>query len=169
MLEGEENSKADLKAVEKTLKENPDLTGVCIVHCETSTGVIHPVESVGKLIQKHAPNAYFFVDAMSSFGAIPLNLESSNITYLVSSANKCIEGVPGFSYVIANINHLLKCKGQSRTLSLDIVDQYENLEKTGQFRFTPATHGMLAFRKALQQLEEEGGVVGRAERYFFFT
>ena len=155
-----------MTAIERTLQANPDLTGVCIVHCETSTGVIHPVESVGKLIQKHAPNAFFFVDAMSSFGAIPLNLESSRVTYLVSSANKCIEGVPGFSYVIANINHLLKCKGQARGLSLDIVDQYENLEKTGQFRFTPATHAMLAFRKALEQMEKEGGVVGRADRYF---
>jgi len=126
--------------------------------------VIHPVEAVGKLVHKYAPNAYFFVDAMSSFGAIPLNLNSAHITYMVSSANKCIEGVPGFSYVIANIEHMMKCKGQSRTLSLDFVDQYEGLEKTGQFRFTPPTHSMLAFRKALQELDEEGGVIGRAER-----
>lgn len=119
---------------------------------------------MGKLVKKYTPNAFFFVDAMSSFGAIPLNLNSAHVTYMVSSANKCIEGVPGFSYVIANIDHMMKCKGQSRTLSLDFVDQYEGLEKTGQFRFTPPTHSMLAFRKALKELDEEGGVVGRAER-----
>lgn len=154
-----------MNEIEKTLQENPDVSGVCIVHCETTSGVIHPVEAVGKLVQKYAPDAFFFVDAMSSFGAIPLNFDTAHITYLVSSANKCIEGVPGFSYVIANIEHMMKCKGQSRTLSLDFVDQYEGLEKTGQFRFTPPTHSMLAFRKALKELDEEGGVIGRAERY----
>ena len=135
------------------------------MHCETTSGVIHPVEAVGKLVHKYTPDAFFFVDAMSSFGAIPLNLDNAHITYMVSSANKCIEGVPGFSYIIANKKHMMKCKGQSRTLSLDFVDQYEGLEKSGQFRFTPPTHSMLAFRKALQELDDEGGVVGRAERY----
>ncbi|EDO36761.1 predicted protein [Nematostella vectensis] len=165
VLQGEEAQKVDLQSVENTLKQHPDLNGVCIVHCETSTGVIHPVEAVGKLVRMHTPNAFFFVDAMSSFGAVPLNLEGAQITYMVSSANKCIEGVPGFSFVLAEKKHLLSCRGQSRTLSLDIVDQFEGLEKSGQFRFTPATHAMLAFRTALRELAEEGGVIGRAERY----
>ena len=136
-----------------------------MVHCETTSGVIHPVVEVGRLVKQLLPNATFFVDAMSSFGAIPLNFSEGKIDYMVSSANKCIEGVPGFSFVIARTDHLLKCEGFSRSLSLDIVDQYKTLEKTGQFRFTPPTHAMLAFRKAISELEAEGGVIGRAERF----
>lgn len=136
-----------------------------MVHCETSSGVIHPVEEVGKAIAEINPNVTFFVDAMSSFGGIPLDLNEAKIDFMVSSANKCIEGVPGFSYAIGNKEKLLKCKGWARSLSLDLVEQYVNLEKTGQFRFTPPTHAMLAFKKALLELEEEGEIAGRSARY----
>ena len=54
----------------------------------------------------------FFVDAMSSFGAIPLDLEGAKVDYLVSSVNKCLEGVPGFSYAVARLDKLLSCKGE---------------------------------------------------------
>ena len=136
-----------------------------MVHCETSSGVIHPVEEVGKAIAEVNPNVTFFVDAMSSFGGIPLDLNEAKIDFMVSSANKCIEGVPGFSYAIGDKEKLLKCKGWARSLSLDLVEQYINLEKTGQFRFTPPTHAMLAFKKALLELEEEGEIAGRSARY----
>lgn len=164
VLHGEENAKADLAKVEEILKSDKSITNVAMVHCETSTGVIHPVGAVGKLVKEHAPSASFFVDAMSSFGAVPLNLDLANIDFMVSSANKCIEGVPGFSFVIGHIESLNRCKGWARSLSLDIVDQYEGLEKNGQFRFTPATHAMLAFRRALSEFKAEGGVDGRANR-----
>jgi len=55
--------------------------------------------------------------------------------------------------------------GNSRSLSLDVYDQYDNLEKTSQFRFTPPTHAMLAFHQAMQEFRQEGGVQGRAARY----
>lgn len=165
VLEGQENEKADAAAVKQLLIENPDVTTVSMVHCETSSGVIHPVEQVGKAIKAVNPNVTFFVDAMSSFGGIPLDLNNAEIDFMVSSANKCIEGVPGFSYAIANIEQLLQCKGVARCLSLDLYEQYDNLEKTGQFRFTPPTHTMLAFKKALEELEEEGQVAGRSARY----
>lgn len=165
VLHGEENSKADLAKVEEILKSDKSISNVAMVHCETSTGVFHPVEAVGKLVREHAPSASYFVDAMSSFGAVPLNLDLANIDFMVSSANKCIEGVPGFSFVIGNIESLKRCKGWARSLCLDIVDQYEGLEQNGQFRFTPATHAMLAFRKALSVFKAEGGVDGRANRY----
>ena len=164
VLHGEENAKADLAKVEEILKSDKSITNVAMVHCETSTGVIHPVGAVGKLVKGHAPSASFFVDAMSSFGAVPLNLDLANIDFMVSSANKCIEGVPGFSFVVGHIESLNRCKGWARSLSLDIVDQYEGLEKNGQFRFTPATHAMLAFRRALSEFKAEGGVDGRANR-----
>lgn len=164
VLSGEENSKADVKKIEEILKSDKSITNVAMVHCETSTGVIHPVAEVGKLVKEHAPGVSFFVDAMSSFGAVPLNLDLANVDFMVSSANKCIEGVPGFSFVIGHIDSLKKCKGWARSLSLDIVDQYKGLEKSGQFRFTPATHAMLAFRYALSEFKAEGGVDGRANR-----
>ena len=135
-----------------------------MVHCETSSGVIHPVEEIGNAVKDINPNVVFFVDAMSSFGGIPLNINDGKIDFMVSSANKCIEGVPGFSYAISNIDKLKQCKGIARCLSLDIYEQYDNLEKTGQFRFTPPTHAMLAFRKALEELEEEGNIAGRSAR-----
>ena len=150
--------------MQHVLSEVKDITAVCMVHCETSTGVVHPVEAVGKAIKELQPNANFIVDAMSSFGGIPLNLIEANIDFMISSANKCIEGVPGFAYVIANKDKLLQYKGCSQSLSLDLVDQYLTLEKTGLFRFTAPTHTMLAFKKALEEFEEEGGILGRAAR-----
>jgi 2-aminoethylphosphonate-pyruvate transaminase len=102
---------------------------------------------------------------MSSFGAIPVEMEEAGIDYLVSSANKCIEGVPGFSFVIARRTALLASGGSARSLSLDLLAQWQALEKTGQFRFTPPTHALLAFAQALRELEAEGGVPGRNARY----
>ena len=168
VLEGAENAKVDVAAVRKILVENPDITTVCIVHCETSSGVIHPVEEVGQAVAELLPTATYFVDAMSSFGAMPLSFQKGNIDFLVSSANKCIEGVPGFSFVVGKLEKLMQCKGWARSLSLDLVEQHVNLEKTGQFRFTPPTHAIIAFKKALEELAEEGGVAGRAARSVFY-
>lgn len=159
-----EASKIDVLKVENYLKSHAHITNVAVVHCETSTGVINPVEDVGKLVHEYT-SATYFVDAMSSFGAVPLDIEAVGVDYMVSSANKCMEGVPGFSFVIANKEKLLACKGWSRSLSFDLVAQYEGLEQNGQFRFTPPTHSMLAFKQALLELEVEGGIEGRTERY----
>jgi 2-aminoethylphosphonate-pyruvate transaminase len=102
---------------------------------------------------------------MSSFGAYPVDLAACNIDYLISSSNKCIEGVPGFSFVLAKIETLKNTEGYARTLSLDLYAQWKGLESDGQFRFTPPIHAILAFRQALIELEEEGGVTARGERY----
>eukprot|EP01137_Pigoraptor_chileana_P008089 Opistho-2@54455 len=163
-LEFPEDKKTDLAAVEEALKKHP-ITNVAIVHCETSSGVINPIEEVGKLVRKYRPDAFYFVDAMSSFGGVELDAKAANIDFLVSSANKCIEGVPGFSYALCDVEKLNKCKGNSRSLSLDLYEQNAGLDKSGQFRFTPATHSMLAFHKALQELDAEGGIPARAARY----
>lgn len=160
-----EHDYVDVPVVEEFLKKDKSFTTVAMIHCETSSGVFNPVEEVGKVVKEQVPDCDLFVDAMSSFGAVPLDIEAAHVDYLVSSANKCLEGVPGFSYVIARISKLLKCQGNSRSLSLDIYDQYMNLEKTDQFRFTPPTHTMLAFAQALREFEEEGGLKARAARY----
>lgn len=161
----DETQQVDLNVVETHLKTNPVYSAVAVVHCETSTGIVNDIDSLGKLVKKHCPGATYIVDAMSSFGAIPINFESSCIDYLITSANKCLEGVPGFAIVIARLRHLRTCKGQSRSLSLDLLDQYQGLEDSGQFRFTPPTHAILAFQQALLELRKEGGIPGRARRY----
>lgn len=165
VLEFPENEKAPLNDIEKLMAAHPDITMVTLVHCETSSGVINPIAQVGKLVREKLPQATYFVDAMSSFGGIPLNMDACNIDFLVSSANKCIEGTPGFSYTLARRSALAKCKGNSRSLSLDLFDQNAYMEQTGQFRFTPATHSMLSFHQALKELKLEGGPEARARRY----
>ncbi len=158
-----EDQIVDPLAIARNLEEDPDLTHVAVVHCETTTGIMNPVEELGEVVR--AAGRCYFVDAMSSFGAVPLNLAKSNIDYLVSSANKCIEGVPGFAFVIARREAIEATEGYARSLSFDLLAQLRGLEKNGQFRFTPPTHVLLAFRQALRELHDEGGVAGRAERY----
>jgi 2-aminoethylphosphonate-pyruvate transaminase len=121
------------------------------------------VEEIGHVV--HDAGAVYIVDAMSSFGAVPIDMVSSHIDFLVSSANKCIEGVPGFGFVLARRGALDAAKGNARTLSLDLYGQWAGMEADGHFRFTPPIHTILAFEQALNELDEEGGVRGRGERY----
>lgn len=158
-----ESRKPNLPQIEATLTADRSITHVAVVHCETTTGLINPVEEIGKIVKKLGRR--YFVDAMSSFGAVPLNLAQSEIDYLVSSANKCIEGVPGFSFVLARRKALLETEGYARSVCLDLLAQLKGLEANGQFRFTPPTHALLAFAQALEELQAEGGVAGRAARY----
>lgn len=140
-----------------------DISHVAVVHCETTTGILNPIKEIGEAVA--AAGACYIVDAMSSFGAIPVDLKDAHIDFLISSANKCIEGVPGFGFTLARRTHLEAAKGRARTLSLDLHAQWAGLERDGQFRFTPPTHALLAFRQALRELDNEGGVAGRAARY----
>lgn len=158
-----ENEVVDIKKIEAALDADKTITHLAVIHCETTTGIINPIEAIGDLCL--ARGICYIVDAMSSFGAVPVNVKNTNIDFLISSSNKCIEGVPGFSFIIARKDSLLRCKGQARTLSLDLWAQWNGLETDGQFRFTPPTHSLLAFAQALQELEQEGGVNGRARRY----
>lgn len=158
-----ENVLPNLDEIEKALQDDPRIMMVVLVHCETTTGILNPLESIGALVHRY--QRQFFVDAMSSFGAIPVDIAAIPVTYLVSSSNKCIEGVPGFSFTLAKKDALLATKGYARSLSLDLYSQWQGLEKDGQFRFTPPVQAMLAFAQALVELEEEGGVNARGERY----
>lgn len=158
-----EDQKPDPAQVDVRLAADPAITHVCVAHCETTTGIFNPVAAIGEVVRRHG--RIYFVDGMSSFGAVPLNLADAGIDYLVSSANKCIEGVPGFAFVLARKAALLATAGYARSLSLDLLAQYQGLEGSGQFRFTPPTHALLAFHQALLELAAEGGVAGRAARY----
>ena len=138
------------------------ITHVAVVHSETTSGIINDIHSVGQLVHRHGRQ--LIVDAMSSFGAVPIDLRASHIHFLVSSANKCIEGVPGFSFVLAHRASLATTPPAS-SLALDLRSQMDGIERTGQFRFTPPTHAMLAFHQALTEFEAEGGVTARQRRY----
>jgi 2-aminoethylphosphonate-pyruvate transaminase len=163
VLRSPEDEPVSPAQTEAALVADPAITHVAVVHCETTTGLLNPIEDIGAIVQRHG-RAYI-VDAMSSFGAVPIDAAATGIDFLISSANKCIEGVPGFSFVIAKRDALLACEGNARSVSLDLHAQWRGLENDGQFRFTPPTHAILAFEKALNELDAEGGVPGRATRY----
>ncbi|HKS37079.1 MAG TPA: 2-aminoethylphosphonate--pyruvate transaminase [Verrucomicrobiae bacterium] len=163
VLRTPEDTPNDPAALEQLLSEDASITHVAIVHCETTTGILNPIEEVGQVTKRHG--RLYIVDAMSSFGAIPIDFNATGIDYLISSANKCLEGVPGFSFVIARRSALLACEGYARSLSLNLLDQLKGFEKNGQFRYTPPTHSVLAFEQALKELDQEGGVPARGARY----
>jgi 2-aminoethylphosphonate-pyruvate transaminase len=154
----------DPDTIDTLLGNDKTITHVAVVHCETTTGMLNQIEEIASVVKKH--NRVFIVDAMSSFGGIPIEMEKIDIGYLVSSANKCIQGVPGFGFVIARKNLLETCDGNARSLSLDLFDQWQTMEKgNGKWRFTSPTHVVRAFRQALEELEDEGGTEARFMRY----
>jgi len=149
--------------VDRLLTDNPDVSTVFLAHCETSSGILNPVEDIAEVVKKHGKA--FLLDSMSAFGALPVTVDDVPFDLLVSSANKCVEGVPGFSFVIVKKDLLQASKGRAHSLALDLFEQWVYMEKTGQWRFTPPTHSVVAFREALKQHEAEGGVTGRLARY----
>lgn len=163
VIKSPENKTPDLDRIRSTLEVDSSITNVVVVHCETTTGIINPIEEIGEIVKRYP--AKYIVDAMSSFGALPIDLIEFGIDYLVSSPNKCIEGVPGFSFIIAKLSSLMETQGYARSLCLDILGQYKGFEKNGQFRFTPPTHTLMAFRQAIAEFEAEGGVEARSARY----
>jgi len=158
-----EDTPSDATALDAALAADPSITHVAVVHCETTTGILNDIAAVGAVVRKH--RRIYVVDAMSSFGAYPVAFDDDGPDFLISSANKCIEGVPGFSFVICRRSRLLECDGRARSLSMNLLDQLKGFEKNGQFRYTPPTHSLLAFEQALNELDLEGGVAGRAARY----
>ena len=151
------------EALDGLLALDPAITHVAVVHCETTTGILNPIEALGVVAKRHGK--VYIVDAMSSFGGYPIDLEAAGIDFIISSANKCVESVPGFSFVLCRRAVLLATEGWARSLSLDLLDQLKGFEKNGQFRYTPPTHSLLAFAQALRELELEGGIAVRAARY----
>lgn len=150
--------------VEEILKGDPAITHVAMVHSETTSGILNDIASVSKVVK--AAGKTMIVDAMSSFAGVDIQVGELGIDFLVSSANKCIQGVPGFSFIICNRKKLIESQGKVRSLSLDLYDQWKTMEKDGKWRFTSPTHTVLAFAKAMEELEEEGGIQARSKRYY---
>lgn len=153
----------DAGRVEEILKEHPEITHVSMVHSETTSGILNDIASVTKAVK--AAGKTMIVDAMSSFAGVDIPVGELQLDFLISSANKCIQGVPGFSFIICRRKALDQCEGKARSLSLDLYDQWKTMQADGKWRFTSPTHVVLAFAKALEELDEEGGIEARSRRY----
>ncbi|HAT2712913.1 TPA: 2-aminoethylphosphonate--pyruvate transaminase [Aeromonas hydrophila] len=159
-----ETTRPEPAAIEAMLARHPEITHLAMVHCETTTGMLNPLEEVAALCLRRGIR--LIVDAMSSFGGIPIDMGRLGIEFLISSANKCIQGVPGFGFVIARRAALAACAGRARSVSLDLHAQWQTMEQQGgKWRFTSPTHTVLAFAQALRELDEEGGIAARHRRY----
>ncbi len=157
-----ENAIHDQSTLHSVLNRT-QFTHLATVHCETTTGILNPIDQFGAVAKAH--HCQFIVDAMSSFGGIPLDMTSLPIDYLISSSNKCLQGVPGVAFVVARRQSLMSGQHEPRSLSLNLRQQLLGFEANGQFRFTPPTHVLLAFHQALKELDAEGGVERRAARF----
>lgn len=163
-LQFEETEPVDPARVAAFLKDHPEVTHFAVVQGETTTGILNPIET---LIPAMAEKGIVtIVDAMSTFGGVPIDVDQLRVDYLISSANKCVQGVPGFAFVIARAAQLATTEGHARSLSLDLYDQWRCFEDhAGKWRFTSPTHVVYAFEQALLELNQEGGVPARTARY----
>ncbi len=149
--------------VAATLRADPAITHVAVVHCETTTGLLNPLEPLAEVVQ--AAGRAFLVDAMSSFGALPIDLRRLPAAAVMASSNKCLEGVPGLGYALIETQALAAAEGNSPSLALDLAAQARGFAKNGQWRFTPPVQVVAALVQALRLLEAEGGPTARLARY----
>ena len=158
-----EDAPVSVLAVEERLKSDPSVTHVLLVHCETGTGVENPLAGIAAVCERHGKG--LIVDAMSSFGALPIDARQIRFDALIAASGKCLEGVPGMGFVFLRKAVLDACAGNSQSLAMDLHDQHAYMEKTGQWRFTPPTHVVVALAEAVTQFVEEGGQPARLARY----
>jgi 2-aminoethylphosphonate-pyruvate transaminase len=149
--------------VDRLLTRDPSITHVGLIHCETSTGILNPLAEIAATVARHRKS--LIVDAMSSFGALPIDARTAPFDALIAASGKCVEGPPGMGFVFARRSVLDQCAGRSTSLALDLYDQWAYMEKTTQWRFTPPTHVVVALNEALAQFEAEGGQPARLARY----
>ena len=161
--ESSEDVPIDVALLDQTLAHNATITHVAAVFCETTSGILNPLKEIADVVEKHKRG--FLIDAMSAFGALPVDSTQIKFDAVVASSNKCLEGAPGMGFCIARQEALEKTQGNSPSLSLDLYEQWVAMTKTRQWRFTPPTHVLLAFDQAISEFLEEGGVAGRGGRY----
>ena len=161
--ESNEDVPIDVALLDETLTQDSSITHVAAVFCETTSGILNPLKAIADVVEKH--NRGFLIDAMSAFGALPVDSTELKFDAVVASSNKCLEGAPGMGFCIARQEALEKTQGNSPSLSLDLYEQWVAMTKTKQWRFTPPTHVLLAFDQAISEFLEEGGVAGRGGRY----
>ena len=158
-----EDQPCDPAALDRRLAADQAITHVAVAHCETTSGVLNPIEAIADVVARHGRR--LLIDAMSAFGALPLDASKTRFDAVVASSNKCLEAVPGMGFCIARRDAIIAARGNAPSLRLDLHDQWDAMEKNGQWRFTPPVHCILAFDRALDEFEAEGGVAGRGGRY----
>ncbi len=163
VAETPEDTPPDIPAIAARLAADPEIGHVVVVHCETTSGILNPVEELAAAVAGQGRR--LLIDAMSAFGAIPLDLAKVPCDAVAASSNKCFEGVPGMGFVLCRTSALTAAAGNAHSLSLDLHDQWAAMEGNGQWRFTPPTHVVFAFEAALRAHAAEGGVAGRFKRY----
>lgn len=149
--------------VERLLLADPSISHVALIHCETSTGILNPLPEIAQVVARHGKR--LIIDAMSSFGALPIDAREIVFDALIAASGKCLEGVPGMGFVFARKESLAQAAGNAHSLAMDLHDQHAYMAKTGQWRFTPPTHVVAALYEALLQYNEEGGLPARLARY----
>jgi 2-aminoethylphosphonate-pyruvate transaminase len=163
VLPFDESAPVSAAAVERQLAQDASITHVVLVHCETGAGVLNPLPEVALACERRGKG--LIVDAMSSFGALPIDAREVRFDALVAASGKCLEGVPGMGFVFLRKAIVEGCAGNSQSLAMDLHDQHVYMEKTGQWRFTPPTHVVVALAEAIAQFEAEGGQPARLARY----
>lgn len=163
VLETAEDQPNDPEALERALAADPAISHVAAVQCETTSGILNPIEALAEITARHGRR--LLVDAMSAFGALPLDAREVAFDGLAASANKCLEGIPGLGFAIVRRSALEAAAGHAPALSLDLYDQWRSMEQNGQWRFTPPTHVLAALDQALVEHAAEGGIAGRGARY----
>lgn len=163
VLDLREDEVADPVRIEAALVADPAITHVAQVHCETGTGILNPLPEIAAAVARQGRG--LIVDAMSSFGVIPIDARSMPFDAVIAASGKCLEGVPGMGFVIARRAVLESAAGNAHSLAMDLHDQWSYMQKTGQWRFTPPTHVVAALRQALDQYCDEGGQPARLQRY----
>ena len=158
-----EQEPADPVRIDAALAADAKITHVAQVHCETGTGILNPLSEIAAVVARHGRR--LIIDAMSSYGAIPIDARTVRFDALVAASGKCLEGVPGMGFVIARRTALEGSAGNSRSLAMDLLDQWQYMQKTGQWRFTPPTQVVAALRAAIDQYQVQGGLVARLARY----
>lgn len=162
-LETAEDTPPSITDLDALLSADKDITHVFAVHCETTAGILNPIKEIADTVKKH--DRRLVIDAMSAFGAIPLDGKDVYFDAVMASSNKCLEGIPGMGFAIIRKSALEQCKGNAHALTLDLYDQWVTMEANKQWRFTPPTHVIVSFDKAMEQFREEGGVAARNKRY----
>ncbi|TFY98916.1 2-aminoethylphosphonate--pyruvate transaminase [Ramlibacter humi] len=163
VLDFDEAAQVSPQVLDQKLAQDPSITHVVMIHCETGAGVLNPLRDVAMVCEKRGKG--LIVDAMSSFGALPIDAREVRFDALVAASGKCLEGVPGMGFVFLRKAILDQCAGNSQSLAMDLYDQYQYMEKTTQWRFTPPTHVVVALAEAIAQFEAEGGQPARLARY----
>jgi 2-aminoethylphosphonate-pyruvate transaminase len=158
-----EQEPADPERVDAALRADSSITHVAQVHCETGTGILNPLAQIAEVTAKHGRG--LIVDAMSSYAAIPIDARTLRFDALIAASGKCLEGVPGMGFVIARRTALQGSAGNTSSLAMDLLDQWQYLQKTGQWRFTPPTHVLAALRAAIDQYQAQDGLPARLARY----